>query len=451
MIKLISIIVTSIIVILIFASINFLEISHPYFYYSGLAIIGIISFVPIVLKEENEFGAMFERYFDSSKSTLVISFSIIIFLVLVIFTMYSFHGIEKNSNPSFYIPLFVGVFGIFISILSLINTIWLLRYNETRITSYDHLLSVLNSELKVLKTYLKNYDISENKGLPYISILSPSPAIGNISADTSLYDKFSQNISNNEIRNKISPVVLTNANFSEWHKFFIEQRMNVIKDFISGDSLKKAKSRLKKEFPKEWFNNLRHDKRHYKPDMLIKVKQLITSLFEDIKYLEKNKVVDIKLNKENIFNKIAILGDFAHRAADIQAQFVLEGWIDHDKIILINSPDINYFPPCIAIRIHNSNFMCWMAPQQDNGVRNDLMGYYSKETSAKIVIQNLIDHYENVVPSMEGVEVEKIKYFSFTNRLNDFIKSKPTDVLIKKLNKMNEELKSLSRENIDEK
>jgi hypothetical protein len=372
------------------------------------------------------------------------------FLVFCVFYLCAslalFTGLEasREANAAFtFSGLVIGLmFGLF-TFLSWFNTLELLYYQQSQLDGYDQLLESINRDLSDLANSYRQMpeeemaERIEREGMDSpIRILSPSPAIGNISARTFRFQRYQNFFLEQPFRDRLCPRLIMRADFSLWHLQFINTRVEALLRYAREGrrGLTLARRQLEKEFDLQWFKDIKACPTSIEQTRYWVIPRIEELLNEILHILDRGgSLSEEELQRLELLAR-GPLREFAHRTADVQVIRLVRSFKNRDNVTMLEGIG-DAFPPSIAIVVGDRYYMTWMA-RRINGTSNDIRGYVSSERSALQIIEQLMEYYENIenldAGEVGAVEIARIRRRSGSELVDDesqFTTSKPLSSL----------------------
>jgi len=276
------------------------------------------------------------------------------------------------DDPGILFTLAVALF----TTLSLGNTIRILHRQQSQIDNYDNLLLAAERDLRKL----------QSKGpQAEVVILSPTPAIGNLSGCVQNFRNFRDRLLG--IPEETSIKLVMTGDFSSWHEEFLIERVEVIKQRARTDPGAAARA-LDDCFRESWFEDIGswwdgREKRKLEREAKGYVEQLLSAARRAL----RNNSKDARIKEiEPILGRLM---GFAWTNADSQVCHMLEALLQRNHAFVLTK---SRFPPFIAMIIGDRYYLTWIA-RQKNGRRNDMGGFVSSDLAAKRIVGDLFQHY----------------------------------------------------------
>jgi hypothetical protein len=350
--------------------------------------------------EENvrEGARLLWSYALSYRGFLIVAVSAVGFVVGVLILVAYCLALDWEKTVSFAGSV-VTIAAAAATVASILNTAAILRNQKSFLTSYDGLLDRVNDGLNVL---VRKAARKENR--VKIRMCSPTPAIGNISADTKLFRQFLGHLNELIKSDRLDLQVCMRSDFSTWQQGFIRRRFGVIREAFgtfserseSKRTVERALDVLQRDFDSRWWDDLREpvgsdaamaaaDVYHMKVDL-----DFVRSWLEGaVKSANGRQVTD---DEETITaQRLQVLEHAAHTNADLQVVGMLRSFTPTEDIRLVTG-DQAVFPPCIALSLEELDCVCWIRPSW-SGMRNELTGTYSITGPGGRVVEQLLLHY----------------------------------------------------------
>lgn len=144
-----------------------------------------------------------------------------IFLFFILLSLLTFLGaviFGYGQNKEFFFIGFVITFiATIATVLSLLNTYYLIHQYESRLISYDSFLERLNKDIEGIKDYNKDKNNSKYKN-EYLYIMAYTPLIGSISADEEIYETYFENLKS--IIDKVDSQIIMVKDYKQFHTVF---------------------------------------------------------------------------------------------------------------------------------------------------------------------------------------------------------------------------------------